>query len=325
MKPNMNRMTSPLAVLALLTIGLGGVPTTEAAIGTCTNYEDDWGFGGSNVSCDLPCPKGAFLAVTGFAQDPDAGVSAKYGCGGQGAGCSLAAPSCAGFSKGTTKKADSGTCWADSDEFWSSTVYVACATLGYLPGGPEEDPMDRICRIFPDFPPCEGSGRISCESQARVDCDDPCMAQGSIDCADPEPCGATEAYDCSDPCREDCPEPDPCDLLAATPECTEPCDPDCPGPDPCTMLSADLACNDPCAILPAECGFRVANVAVICIATVPELWTLTATDVVGLFPASLSGADIQGMTSLAYHADRSVLAVQWDSSTGCTATSGTVP
>lgn len=133
------------------------VTATPAATGSCAAYDDDWGWGGSYVECTLSCAKNAALLVAGAAGDADAGVAASYNCGGQGAGCTSPAPICAGAAPGITNTREDGAkCSAESDEWWSSQILVACATLSALPDD-EQDPMAVVCQTFPDFPECKGS------------------------------------------------------------------------------------------------------------------------------------------------------------------------
>lgn len=153
------RHTAAGLALAMIFVGASAPVQAVAVAGSCFNYDDDGGFGGSDVSCDLPCGNGAALLVGAWAADSDATVSGAYNCGGQGAGCpppGAQAQACAGASPGLTNKADEdGQCKAESDEWWSSTVYVACATLGALPSD-GEDVIDYYCSVFPDTPPCDG-------------------------------------------------------------------------------------------------------------------------------------------------------------------------
>lgn len=152
------------AFLALMfvTVALAATPASTAApaaTGSCAAYDDDWGWGGSYVECALSCAPHAGLLVAGAAGDADAGVAAAYNCGGQGAGCTSPTPICAGVAPGLTNTAEDGaTCSAESDEWWSSQILVACATLAALPDE-EQDPMDIVCKTFPAFPECEGKGK----------------------------------------------------------------------------------------------------------------------------------------------------------------------
>jgi len=160
-----NRPRAALAAVALMLAALPlAVPVAAGApivAGSCVAYDDDPGFGGSDVTCTLGCGKNAELLVAGYAQDPDAAVSAAYNCGGQGAGCTSPTPFCADASPGLTSSAqDDASCSAESNEFWSSTVYVACAvTVGMT--GDNKDPEDLLCDIVNDtFPPCKGIEKI---------------------------------------------------------------------------------------------------------------------------------------------------------------------
>lgn len=162
------RNAIPLAVALL--VWASTVPTTHASSPTsCVNYDDDWGFGGSDVDCHLPCKEKAILLIAAHATDVDASIVGKYNCGEQAAGCSSSTNLCAGSSEYLTTKAEDAYCEAESDEFWSSMVYVACANVVVLPA--EADPLYAICRIVGDtFPPCQKHGPGASIMDIRAAC-----------------------------------------------------------------------------------------------------------------------------------------------------------
>ncbi len=149
-----------IILLVLLAPFAAGYGTTTRAAGSCANYDDDPGFGGSDVWCNLPCKDGQALVAAGHAVDPDASVAVAYNCGGQGAGCAVPTPTCGGISPGLTSYSQAAAkCRAESDEFFSSMVFVACATLQVLPAH-GTDPVDEVCDAVGDrFPPCRDVAR----------------------------------------------------------------------------------------------------------------------------------------------------------------------
>lgn len=154
---HLNALAGAALLMAAAIAATSNVTAEPAATGSCAAYDDDWGWGGSYVECDLSCERHAGLLVAGAAGDPDAGVAALYKCGGQAASCISPTPICAGTAPGlTSKREDGAKCSAESDEWWSSQILVACATLAVLPNE-EQDPIDIVCRTFPQFPECGGT------------------------------------------------------------------------------------------------------------------------------------------------------------------------
>lgn len=145
-----------LSALAIFTPSATAIEVT----GSCAASGDDGGFGGSKVSCTLACGSLAELLITATATDGGATVTGSYNCGGQGAPCRGTGPICEGHSSGLTNQQDEGidACQAETDEWWSSPVTVACATLGGSGDNPPADPESVICEVYPSFPTCDDGG-----------------------------------------------------------------------------------------------------------------------------------------------------------------------
>ncbi len=155
---------SSVAFVALLVASsMMAFPVQADQPQSCSATNDGGGFGGSKVSCGpYHCPTGSTLSVIVEGDDSigKADVNGNAACADafatcQGKGSCDSATNPTGRAQ-TTRSSDSGTCYGESNEVWSSAVSVSCAATGGTPPDPcpvpewliECDPDVRVPRVL---------------------------------------------------------------------------------------------------------------------------------------------------------------------------------
>lgn len=139
----------PVMSALLLSVLVGGAlsanPVAAVTGGyACSNSDDDWGFGGSDVECNYTCPGAALVSIAVYAADTDAGTSGATGCGGAVVDCKSPGPTCSGESAKVSHEEDKNAkCYGESHEKWDNEVTVACAAVGI------SNPDGALCKLIP--------------------------------------------------------------------------------------------------------------------------------------------------------------------------------
>jgi hypothetical protein len=130
------RMLLGLGVTALFLAA--ALPTSQATEASgpkyaCKETDDDWGWGGSDVSCTYDCMSNSVIGLTVVAEDTDAGAEGSTKCGGQEVKCREHNNNeCGNVSQGlTTSGEQAAECKGESHETWDSPMTVACTSTGY--------------------------------------------------------------------------------------------------------------------------------------------------------------------------------------------------
>ena len=145
---------TPMALVALTLAALACVPATHAAevrYNDCGDYDNEKGFGGTTVACDLSCGAEAVLTIAVSASDNEADVEGKVECADAAASCS-GHEDCVGASRAMTTSPEDGdgNCWGRTHEFSDSGITISCSAAGAAVG---------LCQLIPDAPVCGQQGR----------------------------------------------------------------------------------------------------------------------------------------------------------------------